>query len=372
MRKVLLIAVAAMMATIDIQAQRLEIVDSDGTPVSYASVMTQDAKYIGITNLDGVIADAKGATDIVISHVAYKTKNVRLSGSNERIILEDADFGLSEITVQPKPYVYVQTYYRMYAYYSNNGIAYYRVGLTDNVYDRSNKKVKGSTNHVAKAKYGVLKFVLGLFGSLFDNHSQIRVSKLENRLIKRGEDVGLKITDLAPGRRVITDTLDTIGYIIDDPAAKQRHFSYSISKMRNHELEVKGKEKQLAKREKREEKQKNKEESDFQIFHIDEDGNYLPEDFMMKQNMDSYDEMEEGEMVHKIFCIQVFATDRAYCTKEELKQRKKDNQLKLTYDNIRKFEREHNIPALAPAVQKRLDELWKVDEEKVDEEKVDE
>ena len=54
--------------------------------------------------------------------------------------------------------------------------------------------------------------------------------------------------------------------------------------------------------------------------------------------------------------------DRAYVTKTELKDRKKANKMKLNYANIRQFERDHNIPALAPAVQQKLNELWKADD----------
>jgi hypothetical protein len=34
----------------------------------------------------------------------------------------------------------------------------------------------------------------------------------------------------------------------------------------------------------------------------------------------------------------------------------------MTYQNIRQFERAHNIPALAPAVQQKLNDLWKISE----------
>ena len=33
--------------------------------------------------------------------------------------------------------------------------------------------------------------------------------------------------------------------------------------------------------------------------------------------------------------------------------------LKMTYQNIRQFERAHHIPAIAPAIQQKLNELWK-------------
>ena len=49
--------------------------------------------------------------------------------------------------------------------------------------------------------------------------------------------------------------------------------------------------------------------------------------------------------------------------KAELKQRKKDNKMKLTYENIEQFERQHNIPPLPSAVQQKINEVWKVDKE---------
>ena len=38
---------------------------------------------------------------------------------------------------------------------------------------------------------------------------------------------------------------------------------------------------------------------------------------------------------------------------------RKDSALKMTYQNIRQFERAHHIPAIAPAIQQKLNELWK-------------
>ena len=44
-----------------VSAQRLQVVDNDGDGIAYASVMTQDAQFIGITDFDGYLADTKGA-----------------------------------------------------------------------------------------------------------------------------------------------------------------------------------------------------------------------------------------------------------------------------------------------------------------------
>lgn len=38
---------------------------------------TDDGEYIGITDLEGVIADVKGADTITVSHIAYKPSSIR-------------------------------------------------------------------------------------------------------------------------------------------------------------------------------------------------------------------------------------------------------------------------------------------------------
>ena len=354
-----------MMATMSVLAQQIQVKDSDGNAVPYASVMTTDAEYIGVTDLDGILPDVKGFSEIIVSHVAFKTQQVKVQKTGTQVItMEDADFGLNEITVSPKPFVYVQTYYRMYMYDEKDGIIYYRVGLTDNVYDRSKKKVSASTNHVAKAKYGLIKTVLGMFGSIINRHSEIKARKFEDRMVEWGKDVKLKFTDEGPGKKRISDYKGTVGYVTDDVSDHLRRLSYNSTLIYLHRLEANGKSKKLEKREKWEAKKKNKNETDFQLYHIDDNGDYAPEDFVMKENIESWDEVDEkdGKLNHNIFCIQVFSTDRAYVTKEELKQRKKDNKIKLTYANIQQFERDNHIPPVVPAVQQKLGNLWKIDQ----------
>lgn len=104
--------------------------------------------------------------------------------------------------------------------------------------------------------------------------------------------------------------------------------------------------------------------SEFFIYRIDEDGKSRPEDFVMMEFIDSYDEVQkDGSLDHNVFGIQMFSTDCAYVDKDELKQIKKQNKMKLNYQNIRQFEHGHNIPALSPTLQKKLNELWKTAED---------
>ena len=70
MKKILMV-VAALMVAICVNAQRIRIIDKDGQPVPYVSVMTADAKFIGVTDLDGVIADVKGADTIKNLHLPH-------------------------------------------------------------------------------------------------------------------------------------------------------------------------------------------------------------------------------------------------------------------------------------------------------------
>ena len=54
MKKFLSIAVVIIMAMTTATAQKIRTIDKSGQPVPYVSVMTTDAKYIGITDIDPV------------------------------------------------------------------------------------------------------------------------------------------------------------------------------------------------------------------------------------------------------------------------------------------------------------------------------
>lgn len=355
--KKMLFWLAICMVAMYARAQKIEVVDSDGYGIPYASVLTVGAEYVGITNLEGVLPDAKGARSVIISHVAFKPKEVKLDGKDVRVTLEDADYNLEEIVVEPKPLVYVQTYYRMFIHSQKDGIIYYRAGLTDNAYNPQKNKVSSSTAHVAKAKNALVKIFLGALGGALDQVSHIHATKVEDRLLKKGKDIGLTIVDMAPGKRRIDDRWGTIGYITDDKEAGMRRFSYEGQSIIRHYLKAKGKNKMLAREEKSDAKRKNYSDTHCSLYQIDENGNYGPEDLVLKEFLTSYDEEDDGKDDHRIHGIQVFTIERAYVTKEELKLRKKNNKMKMTLPNIRRFEQQHNIQPLPASVQKAIEAL---------------
>jgi hypothetical protein len=105
MKKLLLLAVT-LMWTMVASAQKLEIVDKDGNAVPYASVMTADATLVGVTGMDGTIADIGGAKTVVISHVAYQPKTVAV-GTEGLKVKRDNKVKLS--------YDYLQQFERQHA-----------------------------------------------------------------------------------------------------------------------------------------------------------------------------------------------------------------------------------------------------------------
>ena len=142
-------------------AQSLHVVDKARQPVPYATIVGDDGTFIGTTDMDGRLGDVKGARVVSVSHVAYKPTRVTTAGG-VRVVLDDADFGLPEITVTKKPLAYVQTYYRL-LYIDDDPdtpICYYRAGVLNNAYDRSTLKVSAVEAHFSACNIGLFKTTL--------------------------------------------------------------------------------------------------------------------------------------------------------------------------------------------------------------------
>ena len=148
-----------------------------------------------------------------------------------------------------------------------------------------------------------------------------------------------------------------MGTVTDNQDKGERRYSYDGHVMGRHLIQVKGSDKKKSKADKRDDRKKNRKDQDFLVYRIDEKGNYAPEDFVMSQVAASYD--NESENSHTNNIMQVFTVERAYVTKDELKQIKKDNKMKMTYQNLQQFERAHHIPALTADLQKHINEIVK-------------
>ena len=355
-----MMAVVAMMTTMTVGAQRIQVTDNDGNPIPMVSVLAEDGTVIGTTDIDGVLSDVKGAEVVTFTHIAYKSKKAKV-GQGGRISLDDADFGLPEIVVTKKPLVYVQTYYRIYylaQYPDDDNVYYYRAGVLNNSYNRETKKISRDEDHFSACSMGVLKTALNtVLGPFIKQLAGLNMNKVESRLKKGFDKVNLEFVPNGPGRQLIKDKYGVVGSVTDNQDKGERRYSYELHKMDNHLVQATGSDKKKAKAEKRDGKKKNRQDQNYMVYRIDEEGNYSPEDFVMLQHLTSYDRVSGDDLVPTNMLLQVFTVERSYVTKEELKQIKKENKMKMTYRNLVEFERRNKIPALPEVFLKRINQF---------------
>ena len=140
MKRILLMVAVAIMTAMNAIAQRVEVTDANGQGIPLVSVLTDEGNLIGTTDLNGIIADVKGAAKIALTHVAYKPQLVTVATlptageGGYRVTMEDLDYGLDEIVVKPKPYIYVEAYYRVYVY-RNDSLHYFFTGINEEYWE---------------------------------------------------------------------------------------------------------------------------------------------------------------------------------------------------------------------------------------------
>ena len=130
-----------MSSVVSLQAQRVQVVDTDGLPIAAVCVTNEKGALVGSTDNDGWLEDAKGVKHLFLSHVAFKAKDVNIDTIPSLcVVMEDANFQLAELEVKPKELLYVQTYYRC-IYVCDEGPIYFRAGVVDNTYEIAKKKI---------------------------------------------------------------------------------------------------------------------------------------------------------------------------------------------------------------------------------------
>ena len=354
--KRILLAVAAMMAMIGAQAQRIEVVDADGHGIPLVSVLTDEGNLIGTTDLNGVVADVKGAAKVAVTHVAYKPQLVTVASlTGGRIVMEDLDYGIEEIVVKPKPYIYVETYYRFYAFI-NDSLRYYQAGILPNAYDIQKKKVEtGSQQNCCGDFYPSLGVGVTWGARVMEYHSgRIHESSVE---LLTPDSAGVSkyfttITDEGDGRRRIDNPEETLGYIVTEGG--QTTSTLDAAKAQMYRNKALGQDKVLKKREEAEYAYRFTD-----VFKVDENGKSNVEDFVMDTN---HWEWTKSKGRYKMI-IETYATGRGYMDKQEWKDKKKELKKEYKYpmplDELEAYATQHNIPALAPTMRSAIEGLNK-------------
>ena len=350
MKQKLLMVAVAIMTAISAQAQKIQVVDTDGNAIPLVSVLTEDGTYIGTTDLNGVLADVKGAKKVAVTHVAYKPQLVTVTSlQNGRITMEEIGYDLAEIVVKPKQYIYVEAYYRVYVY-RNDSLCYFLSGIMPNAYDTQKKKqesgsyMHGYTEYCSKSGAAITwgaraqRYHAGVVGGAVINKKRMM------------EEYFVTIDDSNPNYLVFSNPEGKTGqFVRNDGLAK---ITLDAGRMQMYANKAKGETKMLQKRE-----DVGYEYQYTRIYSDNEDGEFNRTNFIMDSDHWEYND-KKG---HVKFIIENYATDHSYMDNDEWKAKKKeikdDYKATMTIDDLATYERAHNIPALPASVLKAIQQL---------------
>lgn len=355
MKKILYLVIG-LMAAVSAEAQKIEVVDSDGNGIHLACVLTEDGDMIGTTDLNGIVADVRGVKRIVLTHVAFKSKLVDVASlQNGRVTMEDLDYSLTEIVVKPKPLIYVETFYRVYAFLDDS-LRYYLAGIMPNAYNKEKKKVKSGSYTECYGEYALSNGIAITWGARAQEFKAGKIHKSGAIDILNGGKARdyyfVTLKDEGKGRKRVSNPEGTVGFI--EMEKNEVNMSLNAGKMQMYRNKALGQNRILKAREER--------HYDYEFnetFNLDEDGNSTVADLVMSSD---HWEWNSGKG-HMKFIIETYATEHAYIDEKEFKAKR--SKLKNTYkstmklDDLEAYATSHNIPALVPSLRKAIENRLK-------------
>ena len=357
-----MLAAVAMMTAMSAQAQKIEVVDAEGYGIPLVSVQTANGVLIGTTDLNGVVADLKGAKKVALSHLAYKPQLVTIGSLPEgnagarRITMESVDYGLSEVVVKPKPYLYVEYYFRAFSYIDDS-LRVYASGIIPVAHDIQNK-FKGKTRGVWAFGGAANKALVWNTQDLeikAEESAKSAAAPVENAARNKPKFQNYYKTTVEPegeNRWLIRNPEGVVGHIVY--ANGMSRTTIDGGKMQIYANKANGENRKAKMREDR-----NYTYQYTEMYKLDEDGQMQNDDFVMQVNHWEYD-AKKGK---KIYILYLYATDKGYMDEDEFKARSKElskgRSGDMTLDELAEYERAHNIPALSPEQQQAIQALTK-------------
>lgn len=353
MKKILFLATILLVA-ISAKAQKITVVDSDGNGIHLVTVLTEDGNMIGTTDLSGTILDVKGAKKIGLTHVAYKPRVVDVASLQDgKVTMEDLDYSLAEVVVKPKPYAYVETFYRVYAFIGDS-LCYFKEGIMPNAYDVEKKKVRAGSYSNSKGEFYLTEGISITWAARAEelNAGLIHTDAAES--LKPGGKAAAKyfttLTDEGGGKLRISNAEGTVGYIYEDK--EQTRLTLDGAKAQIYRNKVLGQERVMKLREK-----KDYEYQFVEVFNRNADGTSDITDFVMYSN---HWEWNGGNGRRKLI-IETYATERGYMDKKQFKEKKDELKKKyktpMSLDQLDAYATSHGIPALVPSLRKAAERM---------------
>jgi hypothetical protein len=354
MKKYVVFLTTLLLITLSAKAQKITVVDTDGNGIHLVTVLAEDGTMIGATDLNGTLLDVKGAKKVVLTHIAYKSKLVDVASlQNGQVTMEDLDYNLAEIVVMPKPLIYVETYYRVYAF-ANDSLRYYLAGIMPNSYDLEKKKVKAGSYMESYGEFSISRGAAITWGA---RAQEFKAGKIHKSgaidILKGGQSRDyyfVTLADEGKGRQRVSNPEGTVGFI--ETEENEVHMTLDAGKMQMYRNKVLGQDVILKGREKT--------EYDYEfneVFNIDEEGNATIADMVM-----SSDHWEwNGSKGRMKFIIETYATDHSYIDAKDFKAKKKELRkkyvAKMKLDDLEAYATSHGIPALAPSLRRAIEKL---------------
>ncbi len=348
-----LTVILAICGTMSVQAQKIQVVDKEGQGIALASVTDGNGVLIGLTDLNGVLADVKGASNVAVTHVAYKAQSVNVGSLTDgRVTMEDNNFGIDEVVVRPKPLLYTELYYRFYAYVDDSlrtfvaGIVPYNWNLRKK---KKTVKFSGDASAVFNLKdvtWWSVRAESLVKGGIITSTGE---SNLDSGYWKEKYDID-KVAD-GDNRWLIVNPRDTVGTLVRANGIST--LTLNGGKAQMYANEMRGETKKLKKRQER-----NYTYEYVEVFRINEDGKVDRDDYLMSLNHWEH----EGKKGHETYIVEAWVTDRGYMTEDEFKQKCKDinalnrtgSYLHMPLEDLEAYERQHNIPAISDEVRKAV------------------
>ena len=363
MKKYYFLMLFALLAMVT-HAQRIQVVDTEGMPIAAVCVTNEKGALVGTTDQDGWLEDANGVKRLYFSHVAFKAMNVNVDEIvDQRVVMQEEDFQLSELVVKPKELLYVQTYFRC-VYVCDEGPLYFRAGVVDNTYEIAKKKISAKTRSVSKGQNGFLRFVIStLAGGYIDKWARIDTTTQYKMILRNVDSGGLFIAEEPSGRRVVSDTISVLGYIDENHQAGQRTTSFDSWSYKDHikATEAAAKEAKTGKKQKVKKQEEDGHHGYYEVYNINENGQSRIDDLVMKQILVSghFDTTDQDYII----LLETYTIGRDYIDKKEFKQTRKENEVEMDITELRRLEQVHHIPPLAPNLKAAVDELFKLNKD---------
>ena len=346
-------AIFVLCGAMGAQAQKIQVVDDDGHGIALASVMDGNGVLIGTTDLNGVLADVKGAQSVAVTHVAYKPQSVVVANLKEgRITMEENDFGLDELVVMPKPLIYTELYYRFYAYVDDS-LRTFAAGIVPYTYNVQKQKRTVKFSDYAVALFNLKDVSWWKVRSENMVKGGIRTTPGEQSLTNGSwkKKYFLEKESNGVNRWKISNPRETVGTLVH--ANGLSTITIDGGKAQMYANERNGEKKMLKKRQ-----DSNYTYQYVEVFRLNEDGEVAPDDYVMSLNHWELDE-KKG---HMTYIVEAWVTDRGYMTDDEFKLKRKEiyalsstgNMWHMPLQELEAYERKHNIPAISGEVRKAV------------------